>query len=198
MLHWKQLVMLPEDELARLDIALVNLACAADLPDAPGPVVWEACIKRLDHWASLIGGYTERLLPKFRRSPHEYEHSEAYFRMLCLATVLQRDCGVRYNPAKVSPDVPLDTADSFIHGAVLGEGGTCCSLPVVWAAVGRRLGYPLKLVSCLSEKFSHLFLRWEGPGSRKRFNIEATTHLGFATPSDDDFRTGRFARTAQF
>jgi hypothetical protein len=45
--------------------------------------------------------------------------------------------------------------------------GTCSSLPVLQVAVGRRLGYPLKLVTTKG----HLFLRWEDP--HERFNIEA-------------------------
>jgi hypothetical protein len=46
--------------------------------------------------------------------------------------------------------------------------GTCSSLPVLYVAVGRQLGYPLKLVTTRG----HLFVRWEGGG--ERFNIEGT------------------------
>ena len=41
-------------------------------------------------------------------------------------------------------------------------------MPVLYVAIGRKLGYPLKLVTTKS----HLFLRWEGNG--ERFNLEAT------------------------
>ena len=46
--------------------------------------------------------------------------------------------------------------------------GTCSSMPVLYVALGRRLGYPLKLVTTKA----HLFVRWEGAG--ERFNLEAT------------------------
>ena len=48
-------------------------------------------------------------------------------------------------------------------------------------AVGRRLGYPLKLVTTKG----HLFVRWEGAG--ERFNIEATGQ-GVNRFTDDYYR----------
>ncbi len=45
--------------------------------------------------------------------------------------------------------------------------GTCSSLPVLQVAVGRRLGYPLKLVTTKG----HLFVRWDD--AHEGFNIEA-------------------------
>jgi hypothetical protein len=59
--------------------------------------------------------------------------------------------------------------------------GTCSSLPVLQVAVGRRLGYPLKLVTTKG----HLFVRWEGAG--ERFNIEATGQ-GVNRFTDDYYR----------
>ena len=61
----------------------------------------------------------------------------------------------------------------FIHGIIDGPGGTCASMPVLYVAVGRRLGYPLKLV----EARGHLLLRWDDPlgqrlGTPDVFNVE--------------------------
>jgi hypothetical protein len=104
-----------------------------------------------------------------------------------MITALQRDLGVRYHPGKRSRDVPLEPADCFINGILQGQGGTCGSLPVLYAAVGRRLGYPLRLVTTRS----HLFVRWdEGPGGES-FNIEAAGE-GVSFFPDEHFRTGRF------
>ena len=56
-----------------------------------------------------------------------------------------------------------------MNGLTEGEHkGTCASLPVLYVAIGRRLGYPLKLVECKE----HLFVRWED--KKERFNIEGT------------------------
>jgi hypothetical protein len=192
LLHWKQLAWLTDAELARFDVAAVNLACAAGLPGVerfdPAQI-----LRRLDEWAWHAGRYTERVLPQFRRRPEEYGGSEAYFRVLVLVTALQRDLGLRYNPDKMSPDTPLGPADSFIHEAVLGSGGTCASIPVVVAAVGRRLGYPIKLVACLGKEWAHVFARWDGPAG-ERFNIEATNR-GLNCDPDDYYRSGLFERT---
>jgi hypothetical protein len=57
---------------------------------------------------------------------------------------------------------------------------------VIYASIGRRLGYPVKLVNTRS----HLFSRWEGPGG-ERFNIEAND-TGLACPPDDHYRTGLY------
>jgi hypothetical protein len=59
--------------------------------------------------------------------------------------------------------------------------GTCSSLPVLQVAVGRRLGYPLKLVTTKG----HLFVRWED--AHERFNIEAAGR-GVNRFTDDYYR----------
>ncbi len=113
--------------------------------------------------------------------------------------MLQEDLGVKYNPARVrdpkfqaphciDPDF-RDSRDLFIHGIIDGPGGTCCSMPVLYVAVRRRLGYPLKLV----ETRGHLFFRWEDTDGKRfgfpeRFNIEGAGE-GIATFSDDHYRT---------
>lgn len=105
--------------------------------------------------------------------------------MAVLCMTLQRDCGVGYNPErKNDPGDARDSRDRFLHGITHGAGGTCASLPVLYAAVGRRLGYPLRIVAGAR----HLFLRWdesasETPLARDRFNIEATAE-GFASHPD--------------
>jgi hypothetical protein len=177
------------EEFSRLDVAIVNLACAADLPDTAVLDV-EECLRKLDCWAILTRQFTEQRLPRFFRKRENYYHSEAYFRVLAMVTVLQRDLGLRYNPEKVPSESVFSSADSFLHGAVLGEGGTCASIPVVYAAVGRRLGYPIKLVSARGRMSGHLFARWDEPG-RERFNIEATNR-GLTCPPDTYYREGEY------
>ena len=113
--------------------------------------------------------------------------------------VLQEDFGVRYNPKRttdsdfqnatcMNPDF-RDSRDLFIHGIIDGDGGTCCSMPVLYAAVARRLGYPLRLV----EAPGHLFCRWDDPtGSIDRvpevINIEGSGD-GISTYPDEYYLT---------
>src|SRR5262249_10838641 len=86
-----------------------------------------------------------------------------------------------------------EPADGFIHGAILGKGGTCASIPVVYAAVGRRLGYPMKIVSAKGPGFDHLLARWDN-GQGERLNIEGTGH-GLSCHPDESYRTGFYAIT---
>lgn len=188
---WKQLTRATDAVIATYDIAFVNLTCAEGLPGAPSQSDIRACLCKLDEWAKFVRRYTELSHEQFyRTNPDKYGHSEALFRSICLVTALQRHCGLRYNPAKIPEDVPLETADSFIHGAILGEGGTCASIPVVLAAVGRRLGYPIKIAETKGVKWGHVFARWDDPQG-ERLNLEATC-TGLGTPEDDHYRTGRY------
>lgn len=138
------------EELAKLDVALMNLLCAEGLPGAEGLDVTN-CLARLDQLASYIRNETARNHPLFIAKPQEFKHSEGYFNMMMLVTVLQQDVKIRYNPNLIqSPDMPLpeedhffdNAQDIFIHGLVRDDGlGTCSSMPVLLVAFGRRLGY---------------------------------------------------------
>jgi hypothetical protein len=100
---------------------------------------------------------------------------------MMLVTVLQQDCGVHYNLDRIEHSDFRNSKDLFIHGIVEGtNGGTCVSLPVLYAAVGRRLGYPLQLAVCKG----HLFCRWDSKA--ERFDIECTGS-GFKRRDDAHF-----------
>lgn len=157
-------------------LALVNLMCAEGLPGAVTVSVG-AHLRTLEEWANRVQSETERHLYRFRARPAEFDNSEGYFRMLMMAVVLYEDFGIRYNPqlafasADSSPGFSFfqSPKDVFIGGLLSSERtGTCSSMPVLYIAIGRRLGYPLKLVTTKA----HLFIRWEGNG--ERFNVEAT------------------------
>lgn len=93
--------------------------------------------------------------------------------------------GMRYNPDKRADDAPFFTEDVFLHGIIQGGGGTFSSLPVLYAAVGRRVGWPIRLVSTKC----HRFARWED--DEERFNIEITNQID--SYPDDYYRQGRYA-----
>jgi len=186
----QQLVHLNDRQLATYDVALVNVACAAGLP-ATERIDIGLCFRRLDAATRVVAQYTQHYLPDFRKCPQDYENSEAYYRALALITVLQRDLGIRYNAEKTSEHAKFDAEDTFIHGALTGKGGTCASLPVLYVAVGRRLGYPMKLVQAPG----HLLCRWDEP-SGERFNIEAT-NKGMHCPPDSYYCEGKRALTPE-
>jgi hypothetical protein len=184
-LRWHDYADMPDEELEKHDVAAYHLACTQGMRDEPTPAQKLECLDRLNHYAKCTDHYTRRELHRYYKDPERYCHSEGRFRMVRMVAMLQEQFGVRYNPAKIPEDAPLHAADSFIHGALIGDGGTCASLPVVCIAVGRRLGYPLKLVST----HRHLFCRWES--LMETFNIEVNA-AGLQVHSDEHYRTGRY------
>jgi hypothetical protein len=186
MLDWRSLTPLSDAELAAHDVAAVNLACADGLPgaeaiDAPG------CLQTLDRWAVGIRRVTERAIEtSYRRDPARYDHSVSLFRVVRMVAALQKDCEVRYDPAKIGakPTDPFDFHEHFVHGPIQGPGGTCATLPILLAAVGRRLGYPIRLVKAKC----HMFARWDDPATGERFNIDWSQQGLMNTPPDDRYR----------
>src|SRR5262249_21785344 len=74
-----------------------------------------------------------------------------------------------------------DPRHLFLHGPLNGHGGTCVTLPLLYVAVGRRLGYPLTLARAKE----HFYCRWQG---EEPFAIEATSP-GFRAMDDDYYLT---------
>ena len=192
-----QLLSLPPETQGQASIARMNLLCAQGLSATNGPDV-PTCLAALDTWAQRVRSETERHLYRFKQNPADFENSQGFFRMLMLAVVLAEDFGVHYDPQKrVDPTSArmedgffADPKDVFIHG-LLGpeQRGTCSSLPVLYVAIGRELGYPLKLVTTKG----HLFVRWED--GKERFNVEATNH-GLSRFADDYYRHWPFEVSA--
>ena len=195
-------------EIAGLDIALLNLLCAEGLPGAEG-LAPQTSLATLNQWAQRVQSETERHLHRFKEHPAESDHSEGYFRMLMMAVVLYEDFSVRYNPERMSKPGTLDTNDHFaadsrdlfLHGLLSPppnsqpatfnrHTGTCASMPVLYIAIGRRLGYPLKLVTTKA----HLFIRWDSP--TERFNLEATGK-GMNRYDDEHFKQWPFPVTEE-
>jgi hypothetical protein len=193
-----ELLALPSSDLNDIDIALLNLLCAEGLPGADNLNV-EQCLGTLDQWAQHAKREIDRNNHHFREDPAYYYHSEAFYKMLMLAVVVYEDFGIRYNPKWIAPPSEMraddqffaDSRDILIHG-MLGPQrmGTCSSMPVFYIALGRRLGYPLKLVTTKQ----HLFMRWDSP--TERFNMDATGK-GLDKYDDEHYRRWPFPVSEQ-
>ncbi len=184
-----ELISLPPTRLTQVPLVELNLQCARGLCKTNEPDL-KACTATLEAWAARVRSETERHQYRFERNPAEFENSPGYFRMLMLCVVLAEDCGVHYDAQRqAGPDASraddgffADASAVFLHGLLGPERrGTCSSLPVLYVAVGRLLGYPLKLVTTRG----HLFVRWQGQG--ERFNVEATAR-GLSRFDDDYYR----------
>lgn len=199
-----ELLAMPAEQLANVDIAEMNLLCATGLPGAENLNIDHA-LATLDQWAARVKSETNRHLYRVTdpRYADHYRHSEALLRAEMLLQVLQVDLGVKYDMTAAHNFAFNDSRVAFIHGMIPTPGqttadtpgGTCASMPVMYVAVGRRLGYPLKLVITKG----HIFARWDGknhpnPTWRERFNIEGSGD-GFSSFEDDYYKTWPFKVT---
>jgi hypothetical protein len=193
-----KLLAMPVEQLAEVDIAEMNLLCATGLPGAEDLDAAHA-MATLDQWATRVKYETERHLYRVTdpRYADYYHRSEAYMRSSMLLQVLQQDLGVKYDMSAKDNFAYNDSRVAFINGMIPTKGqtiaetpgGTCASMPVLYVAVGRRLGYPLKLVTTRG----HVFARWDGkdhanPAWRERLNIEGAGE-GFSSFDDDHYKS---------
>jgi hypothetical protein len=193
-----QLLALPPEQLDKVDIARMNLLCAEGLSGSEDLDVQQN-LDTLDSWAQHVKEETFRNYHRFLDNPGEYNNSEAYYRMAMLAMVLQEDFNVHYDPERAMPQILgkrepndvfyADAKDIFING-ILGDErhGTCSSLPVLYAAVAQRLGYPVDLASAEE----HLYLRYEE--GTNHLNVDAAGE-GFITRPDDEYRKWPYSIT---
>lgn len=157
----------PDGFVARYtDIAAVNLACARGLPPID-ETEFPEYMTLLDTIADAVRKETERNWRLFKLKPAQFNHSEAVFRLYTMEHVFRVRFGIKYDPIvqEVTKDGTegtrwrtIDSSEVFIHGILSKKRtGTCSSLPTFAIAVGRRLGYPLKLVLVPH----HTFYRWD-------------------------------------
>lgn len=181
-----EILQMPPGDLCRLDLGFRNLMCATGLPDTRNLSI-PACLAKLHEWSQHVKRETERNLHRFRENPGQFRNSESYFRAGMMITVLQQDLGVRYNPDSANTEKFLNSGEGFIHGLLMGLGGTCANLPVLYAAIGRKLGYPIYI--CGAKR--HLFNRWASSDGRELFNIEGSGQ-GFGSFPDEYYMNGRY------
>jgi hypothetical protein len=92
----EDLLKIPAENLEDVDIAEMNLLCAAGLPGAENLDINHA-LATLDAWARRVAFETDRHLYRVTdpRYADHYRHSEAYLRAEMLLQALQEDLGVK-------------------------------------------------------------------------------------------------------
>jgi hypothetical protein len=173
-----ELLALSPAELEHCDIARMNLLCAEGLPGSENLNVDED-LAWLDQWAEDLKWQIDRNFHHYLEDPAYYYNSTNFYKMVMMASILYSQFNIRYNPKLIEPPAETrltddeffaDSRDALIHGLLGSERmGTCSSMPVLYVALGRRLGYPLKLVSAKA----HFFIRWDSPA--ERFNMDGTS-----------------------
>jgi hypothetical protein len=197
----KELMALSPADLDKVDIGLMNLLCAEGLPGSENLDVQD-CLKKLDGMADYVKLETQRHEYRFREHPEEFKNSRLFFEMDMLGTILVQDLHIQYNPAIALPmldgkiptqAVNANSKDIYIHG-LLSENhyGTCASMPVLYVAIARRLGYPVSLAATKIHRYVYC-----QDLNGKHFNVEATMTQGFLTPPDEDYTNGPLTCTAE-
>ena len=185
-----ELAELPDDQLAKIDIAVLNLKCADGLAGSEKLDIPKT-VAVLDAWAKRIGTETQRYSRLYQQNPAQFQNSLNFFKIQMMVTVIMQDFRCGCNPERdATPDQPqpfeefyTDSRDVFLNGFTDRSTplGTCASFPVLYVALGRRLEYPLKLVTARG----HLFCRWEDDS--EIFNIEGT-NSGMTSHVDSYYR----------
>lgn len=171
---------LSNEEIAKLDLAERAFRISEGLP-CPIKLDLSTCRNKLDEWVEYIRWKTE-LSMRTERFRHPYE-TDATYRMLVLVSLVLRDLGVRYNQNVMKGEFDArDSCSMLLHGILTGRGGSCFTMPLLYTAIGRRLGYPLYL----RHANGHTYYRWED--ANESFNIEGTC-WGFGPEPDEYFLT---------
>jgi hypothetical protein len=174
------------------DIALLNLKVTPGMPAEEKDQIIADCLKTLDLWAKTVALQTGKNLHRYHANPQEFK-SEAEWRLAMMCTILGQDFRLRYDPRLTSTERQNAPNQQFFANphsvfltGCLGEDriGSCASLPVLYVAIGRRIGYPMHLVAAKE----HLFARWDD-GHGTRVNLEAANAGGFTSHPDSYYRT---------
>ena len=177
------------------DIAILNLACAPDINGKDKDAILKSHLGTLEHWVDHVREQTARNYHHYLEDPKQFKN-EADWKLGMMVTIIAQDFKLRYDPTLTSLKQQnsdnitfFAKPDSVFLTGCLGESrtGTCASLPVLYVAIGRRLGYPMHLVMAKS----HLFARWDD-GQGTRINLEAANSGGYASHTDDYYRSWPF------
>jgi hypothetical protein len=192
-----ELVAIKTENLGSVDVGRMNLLCAEGLPGAENLRV-EDYVATLDQWAESLRQQIDRNFHHYQENPTYFYNSTNFFKMVMMASILSSQFQIHYNPKLIESPTETkltddeffaDSRDALIHGLLGPERmGTCSSMPVLYVALGRRLGYPLKLVKAKG----HLFLRWDSP--TERFNMDGTQR-GMEKYDDERYRKWPFQVT---
>jgi hypothetical protein len=102
-----ELIATPDQDLAKVDIALMNLLSAEGLPGAETLDV-KQCLRVLDQWAEVVRQAERKYSPQFHRNPSRHDNSLAKFKAVNLGLTLKQDLGCDYNKDLVTSGVMAD------------------------------------------------------------------------------------------
>jgi len=175
---------LSEEALNRIDPLVVNLSVAQEIPAFANLDVTR-CVRTLDNWAAEIRSDIERHRYRFEQNPAQFNNSDIEYKLTWLVSDVNAVFKIDYDVLDMDF---RDPSNLFLNGIVERRRGTCVSMPLLYVALGWRLGYPIRLVNVPL----HCFARWDD--GRNRVNIEAT---GYGQTQPDDHYEREFFVTRE-
>lgn len=104
------------------------------------------------------------------------------YQAIAMIQFVQTALRVQYNMEFAEGEYnAMDSRNLFLTGVLTGHGGTCVSLPILYAALGQRVGYPV----AVAQTWEHFYcVCGDGPNS---FCFEAAGN-GFEKLSHEHYR----------
>ncbi len=103
------------EKLSQTEIGLLNLRFAQGLPGAEDLNI-RKMLNLLDRIANDVREFTLKYRHHFQMDPEKHQGTWGKFRMLCLATVIQREWKITYRPDLMDGDFDArDSRSQFIH-----------------------------------------------------------------------------------
>lgn len=183
--HWQYLA-LSDDELERTDLVRLNLAVARGIPGLESLDV-EKYVRTVDQWTNAFRQLLPGMERMFHATPRKWKNDLRFFRVVMLMGFIGYDLGIRYNDEQFRQQTSgnmevwyTDPGDLFLHKLIDTKQGTCANMPVLHAAIARRLGWPVGIAAARS----HFISRFDD--GTVYHNIEATGVRQGAVVSDPD------------
>ena len=197
--RYSDLLDLSVEDVTGMDIAELNLLAGEGLPGTTKDNTREY-LRELDQMTALVKNEIDNPdnFRRWQQNKPPHETSQNIYKMRVLVAALQNSCGIRYSDSLRSLVLTKDgnppssfkgfdrefysnASNVFLHGLLSAQRqGTCVSMPVLYTAVARRLGYPVYLVMTKG----HLFCRWHT--KNEKFNVEGSGDGGM-TPYPDSY-----------
>jgi hypothetical protein len=166
-----------------IDLALANWFVAADVPQFAN-LTQKAYFSELETMTTQVQKEMERRQEVARskgKNPNDPPVRCAIFcgAMLKLGFAYREEFAQNDLTAVQMRNLYADADNILLVGLLRTMRGSCVSMPLVYLAIGQRLGLPVHLVHI----GKHFFVRWQEPGYR--INIE-TTAIDHVWVTDDD------------
>jgi hypothetical protein len=163
----EDLAALPDSQLDRMDPLIMDLIVARGIPGLESLDIAKYTTT-VDAWAKRIDD-ANRASEPFSKDEPTYRVSREFWMAGGMCVMLAGPAfGIRYTTDNLTAGKP---EQQFVHGLIDNKLGTCATMPVLYMAIGHRLGWPIHAVVSRD----HMWARWDdGRPGGTRFNLEAT------------------------